>query len=267
MTFKQIVKPIVPPLLWSIASEVRQRLLRSADRLAYAPLGWNTPLPPGGGEAFWGKFVERERAWCESLIARVRAEDPVLASDDAILGYLAFGYVLALTARQRHRVTVLDYGGNFGEYYWISKALVPGVEIEFHCKELPAIAAAGRLVSPEVSWHTDESSLESPYDLVMFSSSLQYLRDWQSVFRQAAQSTRQYLFLGDIPAVRGVPTYVITQRSKGATTVGYVFNRSEIADAGQRAGLRLIREFTMGQHAPVAQAPEQPLYVGWLFAR
>src|SRR5688572_12341321 len=88
MTFRRLVKPIVPPVLWSTGSELRQRFVRSSDRLAYAPLGWETPLPPGAGnEPFWSRFVERERAWCQALIARVRAEDPVLTSDDAILGY------------------------------------------------------------------------------------------------------------------------------------------------------------------------------------
>jgi putative methyltransferase (TIGR04325 family) len=267
MTSKQVVKAIVPPLLWNIGRECKQRLIRSTDRLAYAPRGWNTPLPPGGNETYWNRFVERERAWCPGLIARVGAGDPVLTSDDAILGYLAFGYVLALTARRTDTITVLDYGGNLGEYYWISKALLPNVQLVYHCKELPAVAAAGRDLSPDVTWHTDDRCLEGSYDLVLFSGSLPYLRDWPSMLQQAERATRHYLFLADTPSVRTVPTYVITQRTAGVTSLGYVFNRSEIIDTVQRTGLRLIRDFTMGRHGPVANAPEQPLYAGLLFAR
>ena len=268
MTLRQLVQPIVPPLLWSIGSGLRQRLVRSTDRLAFAPLGWETPLPKGGGnEAFWSRFVERERRWCQALIERVRAGEPVLTSDDAILGYLAFGYVIALTARHKDKITVLDYGGNLGEYSWIARALVPGLEIEFHCKELPAVAAAGRVVSPDVIWHTDDACLDGSYDLVMFSGSLPYLQDWNGMLGRAARATREYLFLGDIPSVRDVPGYVLTQRSGGATNLAYVFKRSEIASAVQGAGLRLVREFTMGPHMRVANAPEQPMYAGWLFAR
>ena len=267
MTLKRVVKTIVPPLLWNIGRAWKQRLMPSTDRLAVAPRGWNTPRAGGGNEAYWTRFISRERAWCERLIARVRADDPVLASDDAILGYLAFGYVLALAARQQDTITVLDYGGNLGEYYWISKALLPGVKLEYHCKELPAVAAAGRDLTPDVIWHTDDRCLDDTYDLVLFSASLPYLQDWQAVLRQAAGATRQYLFLADTPSVREVPTYVITQRSGGVITLGYLFNRSEIVDTVQRAGLRLIRDFTMGPHAPVANAPEQPLYAGLLFAR
>ena len=267
MTLKPVVKAIVPPLLWDIGRACKQRLIRSTDRLAFAPRGWDTPMSGGFNEAYWNRFVERERAWCQALIARVRAGDPVLTSDDAILGYLAFGYVLALTARERDTITVLDYGGNLGEYYWISKALLPDVNLEYHCKELPAVAAAGRDLSPDVIWHTDDRCLEGTYDLVLFSASLPYLRDWPAVLQQAERATRHHLFVADTPSVRTAPTYVITQRSGGVSTIGYVFNRSEIIDTAQRTGLRLIRDFTMGPHAPVANAPEQPLYAGLLFAR
>lgn len=266
MTLKRVVKTIVPPLLWNIGRALKQRLVPSTDRLAYAPRGWNTPLPGGGNEAYWARFLKREREWCERLVARVRTGDPVLASDDAILGYLAFGYVLALAARHKDKITVLDYGGNLGEYYWISKALVPGVQLEYHCKELPAVAAAGREISPDVIWHTDDRCLEGTYDLVLFSASLPYLTDWQSVLQLAARATRQYLFLADTPSVREVPTYVFTQRSGGVINLGHLFNRAEVVDVVQRSGLRLIRDFTMGPHAPVANAPEQPLYAGLLFA-
>ena len=51
------------------------------------------------------------------------------------------------------------------------------------------------------------------------------------------------------------------------TNLQYLFNGSEIVDTVQRAGLRLVREFAMGPHPPVANAPEQPMSVGWLFAR
>ena len=116
-------------------------------------------------------------------------------------------------------------------------------------------------------WHTDDRCLEGSYDLVLFSASLPYLRDWPAVLQQAERATRHYLFVADTPSVRTAPTYVITQRSGGVSTIGYVFNRSEIIDTAQRTGLRLIRDFTMGPHAPVANAPEQPLYAGLLFAR
>jgi putative methyltransferase (TIGR04325 family) len=267
MAFTRIVKPIVPPFLWSIGKDVKRRLSRSVDHYAYAPRGWQTPLPPGeGNETYWTTFVAQERVLCQELIERVRAGNPVLTSDDEMVNYVIFGYVLALAARRKDQLTVIDYGGNLGDFYWIGKALLPDLDLEYHCKELPEVAAAGCLLTPDVIWHTDDTCLAASYDLVVFFGSLPYLRDWTDVLARAAQATRHYLFLS-VPSIRSVPTFVITQRSGGVTNLQYLFNGSEIVDTAQRAGLRLVREFAMGPHPPVANAPEQPMYVGWLFAR
>ena len=42
-------------------------------------------------------------------------------------------------------------------------------------------------------------------------------------------------------------------------------NRSEIIATAERGGLQLIREFPMGPHPPIVNAPEQPTCTGWLF--
>lgn len=268
MTLAHRLKPMLPPLLWQAGKDLKRRLFPSVDHYAYAPDGWQTRLPAGGGnDAYWSTFVRREREVCEALIACVRAQSPTLTPDDDMMKYLAFGFVLALAARHTDKLTVIDYGGNLGEYYWIGKSLVPGIELEFHCKELAAVAAAGREVSPDVIWHTDDKCLTRSYDLVMFSASLPYLPDWQTILQQAARAARGYLFLSDIPSVRHVPTFVITQRTGGVTHLQYLFNRSEIIDTVERSGLRLRHEFVMGEHPPVARAPEQPMSVGWLFSR
>lgn len=269
MTAKGILESIVPSLLWNLGKDFKRRLLRSEHRIAYAPKGWATPLPAGASsQDYWTTFITRERSACEKLIARVHAGEPVLARDgDEHLKHVTFGDVLALAAGRKQKVTVLDYGGNLGDYYWLGKALVPGVDLEYHCKELPALAEVGRQMSPAVTWHTDDACLAQPHDLVMFSSSLQYLQEWQDILRRAAQGTRGYLFLSDVPTVREVPAYVVTQRSAGATNLHFQLNRAEILDTVAGAGLRLVREFDMGAHPPVANAPEQPRCLGWLFHR
>ena len=269
MSSARILKSIVPPLLWDIGKDVKRRLLSSVDHYAYAPNGWATQLPAGAGsQEYWSTFIARERVACQALIARVRAGEPAWTPDGGDdLKHVTFGYVLALAAREKPKVTVLDYGGNLGDYYWVGRALVPGVELEYHCKELPPIAAAGSQITPEVVWHTDDACLAEPHDLVMFSSSLQYLPEWQDILRRAARGTPGYLFLSDVPTVRHVPAYVATERSGGATNLHHQLNRSEVIDTVERAGLRLIREFAMGPHPPVANAPEQPTCAGWLFQR
>ena len=112
-----------------------------------------------------------------------------------MVNYVIFGYVLALAARHRDQLTVIDYGGNLGDYYWIGKALLPGVELEYHCKELPEVAAAGRLLTPDVIWHTDDTCLAASYDLVdVLLAACPTCTTGRTVFGRAAQATRHYLF-------------------------------------------------------------------------
>lgn len=263
-----MIKPMVPPLIWGIGRDVKRRLVRSVDHYAYAPRGWNTPLPASrGDEASWRAFLARERAGYQELMACLSGDRPVLPVADETMKYVVFGYALALASRDRDTVAVIDYGGNLGEYLWIAKTLVPGIEVEFHCKELPAVAAVGRQLNPDVTWHTDEACLAGSYDLVMFSASLQFLPDWKAVLERAAHATRDALLVSDLPSVRHVPTFVMTERTRGLTNLQCVLNQCELVDAVQRVGLRLVSEFAMGPHAPVANAPEQPVSAGWLFRR
>lgn len=269
MSATRIFKSIVPPLLWSIGSRFKRRVMRSTTLLAYAPNGWSTPLPGGASsDAFWAAAIAQEQAACEALIARIRAGEPML---DAVSGndskHAIFGYVLALATRHQHRLTVLDYGGNLGEYLWLGRALVPGVEFDYHCKELPQVADAGRRMTPAVTWHTDDRCFATAYDVVMFSSVIQCLPNWPEILRRAAQSTRRYLLLSDVATVVDVPAYIATHRAGGRTHLQMQMNRSEIIRTAERAGLRLVREFAMGAHPPIVNAPEQPTCVGWLFER
>jgi len=266
-TAKQIFKSIMPPVLWRAGRSLKRRLVHSVTHFQYAPRGWSTPLPGGAhSDDFWSTLDAQERASSEELIARIQAREPRLDADEHIK-YILFGYVLALAARHRTTVSVLDYGGRLGDYYWLGRALVPGVELDYHCKELPRVAEAGRRLTPQATWHTDDAVLTGSYDLVMFSSCIQCLPNWQDLLVRAAQSARTYLLLADVPTVRDVPAYVATHREGGRTNLQILMNRSEIIGTVERAGLRLVREFAMGPHPAVAGAPEQPSCAGWLFQR
>src|SRR5215213_1796651 len=269
MSATRLLKSFTPPLLWNIANRFKRRMVRSTTLLAYAPAGWATPLPDcSSSDAFWSAFIAQEEASCRALIARVRAGEPLLYEDgNENAKYSVFGHVLALAARHRDTMSILDYGGNLGDYYWLGRAFMPDVQLNYHCKELPSLAEAGRQVSPEVTWHTDDGCFAAAYDLVMFSSSINCLPDWQDILRRAGQSARGYLLLSDVPTVRNVPTYVATHRSGGHTTLLMAINQSEIIKTIEQTGLRLVREFPMGSHPAIANAPEQPGCAGFLFQR
>jgi putative methyltransferase (TIGR04325 family) len=196
---------------------------------------------------------------------RVRAGEQFVDRDES-LKHLAYGYVIALAARRPQPLRVLDYGGNLGDYYWIAKSFVPGIELEYHCKELPAVAAAGRELNPDISWHVDDGCLAQTYDVVMFSSSLQCVGDWRAILRRGARAARGFLFLSDVATVRHVPTFFARHHSGAVSNLQQHLNRAEIISLVESEGLRLVREFDMGPHPEVEHAPEQPVSMGWLFS-
>src|SRR5258705_442629 len=80
-------------------------------------------------------------------------------------------------------------------------AALPGVGLDFHCRDLEGIVAEGRKVNPEVVWHTDDSCFDDGFDLVIFSAVLQYIPDWQGLLRHAARSTRRHCVVAGTPIV------------------------------------------------------------------
>src|ERR1019366_7414879 len=86
---------------------------------------------------------------------------------------MSFGYVLARAARDRDRLSMLDWGGGIGHYSVYAQALLPEVGLDYYCRDLPRLVAAGRQVLPDATFHDDdESAFARRYDLVLASSSL-----------------------------------------------------------------------------------------------
>ncbi|HEX6164520.1 MAG TPA: hypothetical protein VFZ31_14215 [Vicinamibacterales bacterium] len=246
---------------------LREWLSPNADRLELAPDGWATARW-AANETYWSHFVDREEAACTTLIAAVRdGRDVVLLDPDERIKRVTFAEVIAVASRGRERMTVLDVGGNLGDYYWIARSRHPGVELDFHCLELPAVAAAGRRINPAVTFHTGEDVLDRQFDLIMFSSALQCMQHWQSMLARAARSADRYVFLSDVPTLSSAKSFVIAQHHDGHVNLHHQFNRGELLEAIAGMGLKVLREFDMGPHPRVRNAPEQSICTGWLLQR
>jgi putative methyltransferase (TIGR04325 family) len=278
MTFKNTLKLILPPVALRPLRFAKDRLLRPDNTLTYAPEGWDTSLPAGMGQGYdCREAVENEcRDWEPRMeILRRRPLDLTRIFDDRnkttqrledYNNFATFGYVLSLASLERQTLRVLDYGGCLGHYYLIARALLPDVVFDYHCKELPAMANEGKRVNPQVKWHTDDSCLSRPFDLIMFSIVLTYIRDWKTLLRRASGSTTRYLYIQE-PAIERTPSYLSLQKFRGAAMLYQSFNKAELCEAVQSTGLRLIREFWFGEHIAIREAPEQSSYCGWLFEK
>ena len=184
--------------------------------------------------------------------------------------YMAYAYVLALAARKKDYISLLDWGGGIGDYYLLSKAVLPEIEIDYHCKDLAFLCQGGRELLPEVNFLEDEEAcFNRSYDLVLASSSLQYSRNWKQVVQQLAAVSRSYLYITRLPIVHQAASFVVVQRpyQYGYQTeyMGWFLNREEFLDYVGSLQMELVREFLIQERPLVHGAPEQGECRGFLF--
>lgn len=234
--------------------------------------GWDVAAIVESYRAKWPSFVRAlEGAQPLGVNHEVPAGEEVGTDDLAAHNMLiSFAYVLALAAQRKERLSMLDWGGGIGHYYAIAKAVLPGVEIDYHCRDVPKLGAAGRELHPEATFSDDDSCLERRYDLVLASGSLQFSEAWRETLRGLAAATSGYLFATRVPLALRSPSFVVLQRAYayGYDTeyLGWVLNREELLAAASASGLDLEREFLLMAWLSAAGAPEAPTgHRGFLF--
>jgi putative methyltransferase (TIGR04325 family) len=248
----------------------------------YVPEGWErrrTGSPIKGWDE--GAVLEAYKAKLPGFVEALQGPGPIAFPTSAAFRgatpsvkdqniVLAYAYALALASRRTNTVSVLDWGGGVGLFHLLSRALLPNeVELDYHCKDLPALCSYGREALPQARFHEDESCLERRYDLVLASSSLQYSENWSEVLERLAGATGRYLYLARVPVVLRYPSFVVLQRAYryglGTEFLSWVFNRDELLEAASRSGTKLVREFVFGEKSEIRGAPEQDETRGFLF--
>jgi putative methyltransferase (TIGR04325 family) len=238
----------------------------------YVREGWSRPVrgwDAAGVEAAyrrrWPEFVAALRGNGTLGVAHEVPEDRPVVVDDA--GWhdvvMAFGYVLARAARGVERPSLLDWGGGPGHYFVLGRALLPEVELEYHSRDLPRLAALGRELLPEATFHDDDTCLERTYDLVLASDSLQYAQDLPGMLERLGAAAGRWLFVAQLPVAESAASFVVLQRpygyGYGTEYLGWVVNRGELLRAAAGAGLTLDREFLAPGRIEADGAPERPV--------
>jgi putative methyltransferase (TIGR04325 family) len=245
----------------------------------YVPEGWDRQTSGWDGGTVAEAYVAKWPEWVEALRGPVPLgayhEVPAgerLPQDDIAAHnmLLSFAYVLARAAHWRARLAVLDWGGGLGHYASLARAVLPEVQFEWHCREVPSVARAGASVNPEVAFHADDACLDDAYDLVLASGSLQYEVDWQLLLGKFAAATTGFLLVTRLPVAIRAPSFVVLQRAGayGYATeyLGWVISRDELLAVASSAGLKLERELLLAPRLPPMGAPEEHAgHRGFLF--
>jgi putative methyltransferase (TIGR04325 family) len=184
---------------------------------------------------------------------------------------MSYGYVAALASRKQDRLSILDWGGGVGHYYLYTKALLPEVEIDYYCYDVPQLCRLGRKLQPEARLYDDERDvLGRAYDLVVSSSSLHYFEDWRAVIRKIAAAARGFLYVSRLQTVASAASFVAVHRVFRAGYTEYLswcINCQELVSCVQECGLELVREFVFSDGWTIRGAPEKGVSRGFLFRR
>ena len=234
----------------------------------YVPEGWARPVPGWDVESV---VAEETRKWHE-FVAAASTRDPLAfdyeareldrSSYPAHNTILSFGYVLALAARDRDRLSLLDWGGGIGHYRVLAEQLLPDTAIDYTCKDMPRLADAGRRLHPDAEFTSDEAVLDRTFDVVLASASLQYAEDWRGLLERFARASHGYVYVARLPMALASPSHVVVQRAHahGYATeyLGWVLNRNEFLSGAADSSLTLDREFLVSAWFDADGAPERP---------
>src|SRR3974390_3330745 len=240
-TWRTIAKTWIPPGIISLAQGGLD-YVRPAS-WEYASRGWETELDTQGwnSESIIEAQKKRWPAYAAQLLGSgtltVNHEDPAVNSGrlrDHNTN-ITYAYALALAARHKTSVKLLDWGGGLGQYCLLSEALLPDTKIDYWCWDLPPLCQAGREVLPRGQFSEKAESLwQKQYDLVLASSSLWYEQDWRGVLDQLIRVADPYLFVTRMVFVDRSPSFVVMQRpwASGYRTeyLCWIFNRREFIE-------------------------------------
>jgi putative methyltransferase (TIGR04325 family) len=275
MTLRNTIKLFVPPILLNFVRFVR----RGRTSWVYLPQGFQgTPAKGWDQEAVaaveaarWPRICELTSGSgplgiCHEALSQTTTD---YAAHHVIITY---GYVVALVSRNRDHISMLDWGGNLGQYWLYAKALVPELAIEYHCKEVPAFASAGARVLPDAHFFSDERECCSrTYDLVVSSGSLQYSEHWKAALDTMASAAGSHLYITRIPTVTRSNSFVVLQLAQShgypSEWKSWFLNRDEFLSHVTSLKFRLIREFLVPEEYLPPGAPEKGIYRGFLFQR
>jgi putative methyltransferase (TIGR04325 family) len=184
---------------------------------------------------------------------------------------MSYGYVLALAARKKDSLSMLDWGCGAGHYYLYTKTLLPDVAIDYHGYDVPGLCRLGRTLLPEAQLHDDERDVFGrEYDLVVSSCSLHYFEHWREVMRKLAASTRDFLYVSRLNTVNLAPSFAALHspfRDGYTEYLCWFINCQELLNCARECGLELVREFVFAEQKIIRGAPENGDCRGFLFRR
>ena len=223
LRLKHTIKSWMPPALVDLARRLATAIRQQKPEWEYVPegwaraqsdakiKGWNVESVLDAYRARWPAFVRQLES---TAPMGTSPESPALEPSDLAFHntLMIFAYALALASRTQNAISMLDWGGGIGHYNLIGQTLVPGLEIDYHCKDTPVLIEHGKKLFPQAHFYADESCLARRYDFVLASTSLHYSEDWPTVLAGLAGATDGYLLVTQLPVILKSRSFMLVQQ-------------------------------------------------------
>jgi putative methyltransferase (TIGR04325 family) len=218
--------------------------------------------------------------WSDDRVARARAaralenREPRAGGppDNSAERLADFAGVLMRAAGTSGRLSVLDWGGGYGDYATAARRLFPDLELDWHIVELKPVCDYGAVLFPDVTFHDDDTAVGARrFDVVLAIASLHFVPDWRGLLDRLAAVTRQFLVLTDLPTAAGAERFTLTERPldylPDAVCLSGLVDDVELFARLTTAGLVLERDLRPWSGPPLAFGPLQVTYRHLLFSR
>lgn len=166
-------------------------------------------------------------------------------------------------AKNKNKIRILDYGGGFGLYKFITTTFTPEIDFEYFIYDLPNVSKVGKEFNPDINFIKKDECFLNTYDLIIFSGSLCYIENWKSTLADACKCARTNIYVSKQSFVNTAKSFCVMDhnyhyKKSGIPIPMWWINMQEIMDIFEKYNFNIMKQLYNG-HLPqyVYNAPEQ----------
>ena len=248
---RKIIRSFVPPIFIDLYNSIKLKI--------------NNEAPT----SFTGVFdnhlsIECQSPWVQkkSLEIQKKSLNALLSVDNKVIARTLSEFevvpcFLINSLSRNSTANIVDIGGGSGlTFFRFLPYFKNSANVNYHVVDYGKVALVGKEFSKKLdqdfnlSFHDDLSSMPKfDIDLIFFSSSIQYIYEYQSFIIDIAKSSPKYFVITQLP-VGDFDTYFTAENRHGHATPRIMFNYNELVDIFNENGYVLEFEWPVNEYYP-----------------
>lgn len=261
MSVKSVLRNVTPPVLWGLASRLKRhpmpkQWVQSAFAGPYP--SWLEAEAASDG---WASPMVLEKTLGASLSLRdgkIEFQQDTMIFPKIIYSPLILALLALSLQRDRERLFIFDIGGSLGTNFFQNRKLLDalgGVSVSWNVVEIPPTVEIGRkhFATPSLNFFDSindaRGAMPGVPQAVLFSGSLQYVRDYLNIVDQAIDTGAPFIAMDRLLTSPTVEHAIYIQQPSpefyyAATYPVHCFSLSCFLREMKQKRLHLIEHFT-----------------------